>query len=229
MPLISIWIMITSSRLSSPMLTPLCILCFAVLCRDIVFDRSTDRHGSCTLDYIRESSVCLSGLFRDCCVLDAWLHLHPSTKSFTWSKPDGALSSRIDLIGVPLAWAPFISSCSILPCPFSDHLLVSLSLSIPNVIRRDPGHWKLNVSLLTDDLFHTKVCSFRNTWQRKKCCFSTLSKWWEIGKKKIKRIAIYYGSVKKQERESSRAFSVLWSLISRTVLTRVLSPVLMRT
>ena len=112
-----------------------------VLCGDFntVVDRSMDRRGSCIFDYSRGSSACLSGLFRDCCVLDAWRHLHPGSKSFTWSRPDGSLSSRIDLIGVPLAWTPFISSCSICPCPFSDHSHVSLTASIPDVIPRGPG------------------------------------------------------------------------------------------
>ena len=34
--------------------------------------------------------------------------------------------------------------------------------------------------------------------------FSSLSKWWDVGKKKIQRIAIYYGSVKKREENTSR-------------------------
>ena len=37
-----------------------------------------------------------------------WLHL---------GKPDGSISSRIDLTGCPYAWAPFVNSCSIIPCP----------------------------------------------------------------------------------------------------------------
>jgi hypothetical protein len=94
--------------------------------------------------------------------------------------------------------------CLIRPCPFSDHSLVSLTVSIPNVIPRGPGRWKLNVSLLADDLFRTEVRSFWKSWQRKKGRFSSLSKWWETGKKKLKRIAIHFGSVKKLERESSR-------------------------
>ena len=177
------------------------------LCGDFnsVFDRSLDRWGSCPFDYSRESSALLSGLFRDCCVLDAWRLSHPTAKSFTWSKPDGSISSRIDLIGVPFAWAPFISSCSICPCPFSDHSIVSLSLSIPEVIPRGPGRWKLNTSLLADDLFCVEVRNFWRSWQRRKGLFSSLSKWWDIGKRKIKRIAIYFGSIKKRDRATSRS------------------------
>ena len=72
-----------------------------VLCGDFnsVVDRAMDRRGSSPLDYSRESSVMLTALFRDCCVLDAWRLCHPTDKSFIWTKADGSISSRIDLIG----------------------------------------------------------------------------------------------------------------------------------
>ena len=83
-----------------------------LLCGDFnsFFYRSLDRCGSCPLDYSRESSVLLSSLFRECCVLDAWRYCHPSSKVFTWTKSDGSISSRIDLIGVPFAGVPFVAS-----------------------------------------------------------------------------------------------------------------------
>ena len=51
-----------------------------VLCGDFnsVVDRAMDRRGSSPLDYSRESSVMLTALFRDCCVLDAWRLCHPT-------------------------------------------------------------------------------------------------------------------------------------------------------
>ena len=66
-----------------------------------VFDRSLDRCGSDPFDYGRESAVLMSALFREACVVDAWRHCHPTSKWFTWTKWDGSISSRIDLIGVP--------------------------------------------------------------------------------------------------------------------------------
>ena len=177
-----------------------------LLCGDFnsVFDRSLDRSGSSPSDYSRESSVLLAALFRECCVLDAWRHCHPTSKAFTWTKSDGSCSSRIDLIGVPFAWAPFVSSCSICPCPFSDHSIVSLSSSIPDVIPRGPGRWKLNVSLLADDLYCTEIRDFWKYWLGQRRFFPSLPLWWDVGKKKIKRISIYYGSVHKRERNSTR-------------------------
>ena len=64
--------------------------------------------------------VALARLFTNCCCVDVWRHLFPSRPGFTWTRRDGVRSSRIDLIGCPTIWAPFILSCDLLPCPFSD-------------------------------------------------------------------------------------------------------------
>lgn len=122
-----------------------------VLCGDFnaVFNRTMDWASSDPNDSSRDSSVLLRALFCDCCVTDAWRYCHPSSTAFMWRKPDGSLSSRIDFIGVPLPWAPFVSSCTVVPCAFSDHSLVSLDVPIPDTIQRGPGRWILNKSLLS--------------------------------------------------------------------------------
>ena len=112
-----------------------------------VFDRARDRRGSDPAVTVRESFVSLETRFREFCVLDVWRHLHPDLRSFTWLKPDGSLSSHIDLIGFPSTWLHLVSSCSIVPCPFSDHNAVFLGFSIPESFPRGPGRWKLGSCL----------------------------------------------------------------------------------
>ena len=169
-----------------------------------VVDRDMDRRGSSPLDYSRESSVMLTALFRDCCVLNAWRLFHPTDKSFTWTKADGSISTRIDLIGVPFAWSSFVSSCVICECPFSDHSLVSLTARVPDVMPRGPGRWKFNFSLLSDALFRNKINDFWKWWRTKKTQLPSLCQWWEVGKRKFKHIAVQYGSVKKRENDATR-------------------------
>lgn len=101
-----------------------------------VFDRLLDRVGSDPFDILRESSASLSRLFSSCCVLHIWRYLHPSTKSFTWSRWNGLLASRIDLFGVPFSWVSAVSACDIHPFPFSDHCAVHLSVSVPRPLSR---------------------------------------------------------------------------------------------
>ena len=94
-----------------------------VLCGDFntVFDRALDRSGSAVDDTSCESNAALSRLFDSCCAIDIWRYLHPSSSCFAWSRWNGQFSSRIDLIGCPYVWVSSVSSCDVLPCPFSDH------------------------------------------------------------------------------------------------------------
>ena len=74
-----------------------------VICGDFncVFDRSLDRRGSVASDTSRERTTALKKLFAECCVYDVWHSLHPTSSVITWLRPDGSVSSRIDLIGCP--------------------------------------------------------------------------------------------------------------------------------
>lgn len=174
-----------------------------------VFDRSLDRVGSCVADTSRESSVVLARLFESSCCVDIWRYLHPSSSGFTWSRRDGLLSSRIDLVGCPYVWVSSVLECEILPCPFSDHCAVFFSVSVPEVVPPGPGLWKLNISVLEEDGYVQLISDFWSRWRRRKFAFPSLSKWWEEGKSKIKGLTISYCC------DRSRANSQSRDLLSR--------------
>ena len=96
-----------------------------------VFDRSLDRRGSDPFDVSRESSCALNRLLNACSSIDIWRYLHPTSSSYTWTRSNGSLSSRIDFILVPHVWVPSVSSCDIVACPFSDHCAVVMSVRVP--------------------------------------------------------------------------------------------------
>ena len=58
------------------------------LCGDFneVFDRSLDHAGGGLSVSPRDSSSSLKYLFEDCCVIDIWRYLHPSSSGFTWTR-----------------------------------------------------------------------------------------------------------------------------------------------
>ena len=98
-----------------------------------VFDRNLGRSGSDSSDTWRESSAALTTLFESCCCIDAWRYLHPTSAGFSWTRPDGSISSRIYLIGCPYIWVLSMSSCDFVSCPYSDHCALSflfLSLAL---------------------------------------------------------------------------------------------------
>ena len=110
------------------------------LCGDFncVFDRNLERCGSDPSDSSRESSLNLHSLFNECCVTDIWRHLNPDLPGYTWLKPDGSISSRIDMIGCPVSWLHLVENISIFPCPYSDHSALVLDVST-STMPRGPG------------------------------------------------------------------------------------------
>ena len=177
-----------------------------LLCGDFiaVFDRLLDRVGSDPFDTARESSVALSRLFSSCCVLDIWRYLHPSSNSFTWSRWNGLVSSRIDLFGVPFSWVSAVSACDILPFPFSDHCAVQLSVSVPEAIVPGPGLWKLNLAVLDEPEYVALISAFWAFWRSRAFAFSSLDDWWDEGKREIKRLSIDYCKKRASARRTER-------------------------
>ena len=118
------------------------------------------------------------GSFRaSCCAMDIWRDLHPLTPGFTWESPDHALASRIVLIGCPAVCAPFVSFCNFVPCPFSDHSVVHLSISPPVLIPRGPGRWKCNISILEDPELRSEIESFWIYWRTRQPFFPSVREW----------------------------------------------------
>ena len=169
-----------------------------------VFDRARDRRGPDHASSYRDSSPSLGHLFEACCVTDIWRYLHPTTPGYTWTRWDGSLASRIDLFGVPFAWVPSVSSCSVYVCPFSDHRGLCLSLSVPDVVPPGPGYWKLNVSILDDPDYHQLIRDEWSAWRRAIPRFPSLAKWWDRGKSRIKGLTIRFCASKTRTTSSSR-------------------------
>jgi len=177
-----------------------------VLCGDFntVFDRQVDRVGSVGDDVSRESTLALVRLFEACCATDIWRYLHPSSSGFTWTRPDGSVSSRIDLVGCPFVWVSSVLSCDIYPCPFSDHCALVFSVSVPDVVPPGPGLWKLNTSILEEEGYTSAVHNFWIGWRATKHLFPSLAKWWEAGKSRIKGITIDYCCRRASSRSQAR-------------------------
>ena len=136
------------------------------------------------------------GFYSPDVVTDIWRDLHPLAAGFTWESSNHSRASRIDLIGCPSVWVPFVSNCNIVPCPFSDHAEVYLSLSPPIPIPRGPGRWKCNVSTIEDPELRTKIESFWMHWRTRQQFFPSVGKWWDKGKKQIKAIISHHSSIR---------------------------------
>ena len=165
-----------------------------ILCGDFnaVFDRSVDQFGSDPSDLSRESFSSLQDLFDAFCTVDIWRYLHPSSSCFSWTRWDDSRASCIDLCGIPYVWVSSVLSCDLLPCPFSDHCGLLTVVSVPDVVPPGPGLWKLNISILQEQAYVRLVSDFWASWHSSVPRFTSLAKWWDEGKSRIKGLSIRY-------------------------------------
>ena len=177
-----------------------------LLCGDFntVFDRNLDCSGSDSSDTWRESSAALATLFESCCCIDAWRYLHPTSAGFSWTRPDGSISSLIGLIRCPYIWVSSMSSCDFVSCPYSDHCAVLFSVFVPGIVPPVPGLWKLNASILNEDDYVQLITSYWGVWRTKMLTFSSLAKWWEAGKREIQHITRDFCVCRASETRASR-------------------------
>ena len=67
---------------------------------------------------------------------------------------------------------PFVASSmrvlwwifSVVPCPFSDHCGVQVSVTVPDIIPSAPGLWKLNTAVLKDAEYVRLISEFWQAW-----------------------------------------------------------------
>ena len=101
-------------------------------------------------------------------------------------------------------WVSSVSSCDIVPCPFSDHCAVILCVSVPDVVPPGPGLWKLNISVLEEEEYVNLISNFWTSWRGQRHLFPSPDKWWEAGKSCVKGLSIRYGGTRSSTRSANR-------------------------
>ncbi|TWW53185.1 hypothetical protein D4764_0243020 [Takifugu flavidus] len=105
--------------------------------------------------------------------------MHPREEGFTWFSGDGTRASRIDYV--------FTRDCPatdarLTPVFFSDHLMLSCTLSLPSGVTSGSGLWKLNCSLLEDRELVRQYREQYKEWQTLQDFYDTRAHWWEMVK-----------------------------------------------
>ena len=123
---------------------------------------SSDRRGAGEDFRVDKSSVLLQGLCRDFKLKDCFKTLHPREEGFTWFSGDGSRASRIDYV--------FTRDCPptdarLTPVFFSDHAMLSCTLSLSSGVTKGSGLWKLNCSLLEDKELVSQYREQFSQWQ----------------------------------------------------------------
>ena len=122
--------------------------------------------------------------------IDIFRALHPGSTAVTFLKPDGSTGTRIDRIYVSAPLRENTAFCTIKPFAFADHAAVTCQLRLPETLPRGRGVWKFNCTLLRDSDFCQAVEVFWKDWQTKFIDFPDHGLWWDIGKFRLKQLAI---------------------------------------
>ena len=82
---------------------------------------------------------------------------------------------------------------------FSDHYHAVHVERKNQEVKRGKGYWILNASILNDDNYSTEIEKRWNNWRRQKHCFSSVSQWWETGKKHVRDFTKLYSRATTKE------------------------------
>lgn len=160
-----------------------------------------ENYSETGLRNIEKGAKQLTDIVQNMEMVDIFRFLNPNKKEFTFfkCKPNKTiLKSRLDRIYVTKQDVSLIKKHSFIPLEFSDHIATEISYLIPYTIHYKPSHWKLNVSLLSDQKLVDDIKQIVRDWRQLKQLFPNKVYWWESLKLRIKTIIREYGKEKKK-------------------------------
>jgi len=145
---------------------------------------------------VDKTSVLLKKLVKDFKLVDCFKTMHQREEGFTWFSGDGARASRIDYI--------FTRDCpptdaTLTPLFFTDHMMLSCTLSLPTGVTVGGGLWKLNCSLLEDEEVVREYREQFSQWQTLQDFYDSRAQWWEMVKQKTGHFFRKIGKEKKNK------------------------------
>ncbi|CAM2115636.1 unnamed protein product [Caretta caretta] len=130
----------------------------------------------------------LQGIVDHHSLVDVWRDHHPDdTSTFTFVRVEAHRShhSRLDRIYLSRFHLSQAHSSAIRPAPFSDHHLVTVTVSL-RAERPGPAYWHFNNSLLEDESFVMSFREFWLAWREQWRAFPLVRRWWDLGKVRAK-------------------------------------------
>ena len=158
------------------------------------YDSALDKMGTVRID----SS--LSDLKSSCALRDAWRVKHPRERQFTWFNHNRTIASRLDSFLISRPLCSQVSDCKIWPFLRSDHDFVILDFEFTGLLKRGPGVWKINNSLLEDIHFRSSIEDLIDTFVSFRHVFSSSRELWDALKNDIKLVTIAFSRKRAKER-----------------------------
>ncbi|KAJ8398696.1 hypothetical protein AAFF_G00418930 [Aldrovandia affinis] len=162
-----------------------------------------------------KTSTFLRDVAGDCRMVDVFRSLHPGREGFTWASADGSRASRIDFLFA----RGFVGvSASLAPVFFTDHSLLLCSLAVGPGVSVGRGAWRLNCSLLENQVVREAFRAQYAHWQTLQGLYGSRAEWWEEVKGRVKCFFVVMGKERRAkerkvwaglQRRLNRYFSLL--------------------
>ncbi|CAM2106798.1 unnamed protein product [Caretta caretta] len=139
------------------------------------------------------------------CLVDVWRDHHPDdTSTFTFVRVEAHRShhSRLDRIYLSRFHLSQAHSSAVRPAPFSNHHLVTVTVSL-RAERPGPAYWHFNNSLLEDESFVMSFREFWLAWREQWRAFPSVRRWWDLGKVRAKLFCRDYTRGTSQRRNAA--------------------------
>jgi exonuclease III len=115
-------------------------------------------------------------------IIDIWRLRNGIKKRYTWRQKNPHVRCRLDYFLVSQHLQETVVRADILPSILSDHSPIAISLTCLDSPHMGPGHWKLNVFLLTEIEFKNYMRSRLKEMQQTYSNLEDLNLHWELMK-----------------------------------------------
>ena len=116
---------------------------------------------------------------------DIWRRRHPNDSQYTW-KGRGR-ESRIDYWLTSVSLDNQIEKVFHKHAPYTDHKSINIIIRTHET-ERGRGIWKMNTSTIVNERYKKEFTDMWKNWQSEKEKYNDIKIWWDIGKKKIKKL-----------------------------------------
>ena len=116
---------------------------------------------------------------------DIWRRRYPNERQFTWSGRNK--KSRIDYWLTSVSLDNQIDDVYHNYAPYTDHKSINIIIRTEEIIQ-GKGIWKMNTSNILKDEFRQDFTEMWKEWQLKKSNYNDIRVWWDVGKRRIKKL-----------------------------------------
>ena len=164
---------------------------------NFVFNLDLDKVGGNLRTNFNARDFCIS-IMQSYDLVDIWRERNPTSKLFSWSSNiTPGIHCRLDFFLISRTMVTNVTESGFQSGIQSDHRFITLSVQL-HTVKRGPGFWKFNNSLLLDNAFVNGIIDLVN---REKCnLFIDAMQRWELIKFKIRNFCIHYSKQKASER-----------------------------